>query len=177
MLKDEILKLARETVEEFVLKRKIKNEPEILSSELKNDKSGVFVTLKKDGELRGCIGTIRATKNNIAQEIISNAISAAEYDPRFNPVRAEELDQLKYSVDILSEEEEISSIDELDPFKYGVIVQEGYKRGLLLPNLEGIDTAEDQVNIAMKKAGIIGNKKVRLFRFEVVRYEEDIKRS
>ena len=110
------------------------------------------------------------TQENIAQEIIKNAISAAVDDPRFSPVNASELEDLTISVDVLSPPEEISDISELDPKKYGVIVSSGYKKGLLLPDLEGVDTAEEQVDIARRKAGIYPDEKVKLYRFEVKRY-------
>jgi len=129
-----------------------------------------FVSLKKKGNLRGCIGTFIPTQENIAQEIIKNAISAAVDDPRFSPVTISELGDLTISVDVLSPPEEISDISELDPKKYGVIVSSGYKKGLLLPDLEGVDTAEEQVDIARRKAGIYPDEKVKLYRFEVKRY-------
>ena len=110
------------------------------------------------------------TQENIAQEIIKNAISAAVDDPRFSPVTASELGDLIISVDVLSPPEEISDISELDPKKYGVIVSSGYKKGLLLPDLEGVDTAEYQIDIAKRKAGIYPDEKVKLYRFEVKRY-------
>ncbi|HPX04287.1 MAG TPA: AMMECR1 family protein, partial [Synergistaceae bacterium] len=118
----------------------------------------------------GCIGTISATEENIAKEIIQNAISAAVRDPRFPPVTSSELKDLVYSVDILGETEDIDSPEELDVKKYGVIVSSGYKKGLLLPNLEGIDSVDEQIWIAMQKAGIRKGERIRLQRFEVVRY-------
>ena len=129
------------------------------------------MSLKGEGRLRGCIGTISPVQNNIAEEIIDNAVSAASRDPRFHAVQPEELDQLVYSVDVLGETEEISSEEELDVTRYGVVVSRGYKRGLLLPNLEGVDTVEDQIAIAKRKAGIPESAQdVRLERFEVVRH-------
>jgi hypothetical protein len=115
-------------------------------------------------------GTISATEENIAKEIIQNAISAAVRDPRFPPVTSSELKDLVYSVDILGETEDIDSPEELDVKKYGVIVSSGYKKGLLLPNLEGIDSVDEQIWIAMQKAGIRKGERIRLQRFEVVRY-------
>ena len=135
-------------------------------------KAGVFVSIKKNGSLRGCIGTVFPQRANIFEEVIYNAISAGTNDPRFYPVKPEELDGLKYSVDVLGEPKAISSIEELDPKKYGVIVTSGAKRGLLLPDLDGINTPEEQVYIAMKKAGIFPGEKVSLERFEVKRYRE-----
>ncbi len=169
MSENQIVKMARETVEEYILHGKRKEEPEQLTPEMKK-KRGVFVSIKKNGKLRGCIGTTRPTQSNIAQEIISNAISAANHDPRFSAVRSEELEQLEFSVDILGEKEPVDSLEELDPVKYGVIVEKDHRSGLLLPDLEGIDTAAKQVEIAKKKAGISPGENVDLYRFEVKRY-------
>ncbi len=167
---DNYVQLARKSLEEYVLTgRKIKI-PEGIEEELLRRRAGCFVSLKKDGMLRGCIGTIAPTKQSLAEEIIENAINAAVNDPRFDPVEPEELEYLVYSVDILGEAEEISSPKELDVKKYGVIVTKGYKRGLLLPNLDGIDTVEEQIRIAKQKAGILENETVKLERFEVVRH-------
>lgn len=123
--------------------------------------------------LRGCIGTTAPTEENIAKEIIQNAISAGTKDPRFRPVEEDELPDIIYSVDVLEEPESIESIDELDVNKYGVIVQKGLRRGLLLPNLYGIDTPEEQVAIALEKARIEPHEKYKMKRFKVVRYEQE----
>ena len=136
-----------------------------------SNRAGVFVSLKEEGRLRGCIGTIAPVRASIAEEIIENAISAATKDPRFQAVEPEELDRLIYSVDVLGETEEISSEAELDVKRYGVVVSRGYKRGLLLPNLDGVDTVDEQVTIAKRKAGIPEDAEdIRLERFEVVRH-------
>ncbi|MBA7554489.1 hypothetical protein ES705_47110 [subsurface metagenome] len=164
------VRLARETIESYIKQRKIIIPPLDLPGEMINQKAGVFVSLKKNGNLKGCIGTIMPVQENIAQEIIKNAISAAVDDPRFSPVTASELGDLIISVDVLSLPEEISDILELDPKKYGVIVSSGYKKGLLLPDLEGVDTAEEQVDIARRKAGIYPDEQAKLYRFEVKRY-------
>ena len=164
------VRLAQETVENYIKQGKIITPPLGLPGDMINQKAGVFVSLKKNGNLRGCIGTFIPTQENIAQEIIKNAISAAVDDPRFSPVTASELGDLTISVDVLSPPEEISDISELDPKKYGVIVSSGYKKGLLLPDLEGVDTAGEQVDIAKRKAGIYPDEKVKLYRFEVKRY-------
>lgn len=168
---DEYVRLARQTLESYTVNRKIIQKPDNLSKELTDNRAGVFVSLKLNGNLRGCIGTISPTTQSIADEIIQNAISAGTEDPRFPPVSEEELKRLIYSVDILGCAEKIQSTDELNPEKYGVIVSVGHKRGLLLPNLEGIDTAEEQVSIALKKAGISPAENYRLERFEVVRHK------
>ena len=164
------VRLARETIENYVKYVKIISPSKDLPEEMIKQKAGVFVSLKKNGNLRGCIGTFMPTQENIAQEIIKNAISAAVDDPRFSSVTASELNDLTISVDILSSPEEISDISQLDPKKYGVIVSSGYKKGLLLPDLEGVDTIEEQVDIAKRKAGIYPGEKVKLYRFEVKRY-------
>lgn len=134
-------------------------------------RSGAFVSIHKDDMLRGCIGTISAACDNLLDEIIYNSISACSNDPRFEPVREDELYDLDIKVDILYESEEINSKEELDVKKYGVIVEKGLKRGLLLPNLEGINDVNQQVSIAMQKAGITDEKGMKLFRFEVERHE------
>jgi AmmeMemoRadiSam system protein A len=132
--------------------------------------AGVFVSLKKQGQLRGCIGTILPTQANAATEIIRNAVSAATADPRFPRVQPVELEQLEVSVDILGEPERIDSISKLDPRRYGVIVRRGSRSGVLLPDLEGVDTVEAQVSIACSKAGIHPDEPIEMYRFKVVRY-------
>ena len=164
------VRLARETIENYIKNGKMISPPNDLPDEIINQKAGVFVSIKKFGNLRGCIGTFMPTQENIAYEIIRNAISAAVDDPRFSPVTVSELNNLTISVDVLSSSEEISNISELNPKKYGVIVSSGYKKGLLLPDLEGVDTAEEQVDIAKRKAGIYPGEKIKLYRFEVKRY-------
>ena len=145
--------------------------PDGLPDEMLNKKAGVFVSLHKNGRLRGCIGTISPTRPNIAHEIIQNAVSAGLSDTRFEQVEEAELPYLTYKVDVLSAPEAISSPKELDVKRYGVIVTSGYKRGLLLPNLDGIDTVEEQIAIARKKAGISERESIKLERFEVIRHE------
>lgn len=164
------VRLARETIENYIKYEKVIAPPLNLPKEMINQKAGVFVSLKKFGNLRGCIGTFMPTQENIAQEIIKNAISSAIEDPRFSSVNATELEELTISVDILSAPEEVDDISHLDPKKYGVIVSSGYKKGLLLPDLKGVDTAGEQVDIARCKAGIYPDEKVKLHRFEVKRY-------
>ena len=146
--------------------------PDDLLEELRSKRAGVFVSLKMHGRLRGCIGTILPVTDSVAEEIADNAVSAGCRDPRFTPVKEEELDQLVYSVDVLGETEEIASPEELDVKEYGVIVSKGRKRGLLLPNLEGVDTVEEQISIAMQKAGIDETETgVKLERFRVIRHK------
>ena len=145
--------------------------PDGLPDEMIKTRAGVFVSLHKNERLRGCIGTISATTACVAKEIIENAVKAGLSDPRFDPVTASELPYLTYKVDVLSDAEPISGPGELDVKRYGVIVSSGYKRGLLLPNLDGVDTVEEQISIARRKAGIRDNAPVNLERFEVVRHE------
>ncbi|HHT64151.1 MAG: AmmeMemoRadiSam system protein A [Bacillota bacterium] len=161
--------LARRALEAYVTEGKIIEPPKELSDFFLK-RAGIFVSIKKHGQLRGCIGTVEPTQENLALEIIHNALSAGTRDPRFNPVSPDELNELTYSVDMLYPPEPISGIDELDPQKYGVIVRSGTKSGLLLPMLEGIDTPREQVEIARQKAGIRPGESVKLSRFEVVRY-------
>jgi AmmeMemoRadiSam system protein A len=136
---------------------------------LQGEKAAAFVSLKKNGQLRGCIGTILPYHDNLAEEIVNNAISAGLHDPRFSPVNRQEIDQLVYSVDVLGQPETCTR-KELDPKKYGVIVSRGRKRGVLLPDLEGVDTVEEQLEIALQKAEIPRNQKYEIERFEVKRF-------
>ena len=145
--------------------------PDIDAAPLLAERAGAFVSIKKLGALRGCIGTISPVQDNLAEEIVNNAISACSRDPRFDPVRREELADLNVSVDVLSEAEPVNSLSELDVIRYGVIVSKGYRRGLLLPNLEGVDSVEEQISIALSKAGINPSEGYSVERFEVVRHE------
>lgn len=169
---DPYVTLARASVEHFVREGTPLPRPEDLPEEMLTQRAGVFVSLHEHGRLRGCIGTIGPVTPCIADEIIRNGISACSEDPRFDPVRPAELDQLEISVDVLGEAEDIASISELDPQRYGVIVTNGMRRGLLLPMLDGVDTIEEQVDIACRKGGIApGEPGTTLQRFEVVRHE------
>lgn len=163
-----LTRYARQVVEKYLSKEPLP-EPDDLK-EYRKERAGVFVSIKKHGQLRGCIGTTEPTQPNLLAEIRQNAISAAFRDPRFDPVTPDELDDLVYSVDVLKPAEPISGIEELDPKRYGVIVRSGRRTGLLLPNLEGIETASEQVAIARRKAGIGADEPVELMRFEVERY-------
>ncbi len=167
-----LVSLARRTIEEYILKRKVIKPPPLheMSPEMKQ-KAGVFVSLKKRGELRGCIGTFLPSTENVACEVIKNAISSATEDPRFPPVSPEELKELEISVDVLSDPELVKGKEELDPKVYGVIVESGWRRGLLLPDLEGVDTVDQQISIAMAKAGIRPGEPIKIYRFKVDRYK------
>lgn len=163
--------LARAAIEKWVRERKILDPGprEKLPEELRG-RAGAFVSLKKGGELRGCIGTFQPTRENLAEEIVSNAISAATRDPRFPPVTPDELPELDISVDVLSDPEPVEDLSELDPRTYGVIVQSGGRLGLLLPDLEGVDTVEQQLDIARRKAGIGAHEPIHVYRFTVKRH-------
>ena len=164
-----LVEIAKKTVEEYVKTGKVLSLAEPPGPDLL-EKAGVFVSIKKHGNLRGCIGTFSPGTPNIAAETIANAVSAATKDPRFNPVIEDELAELVYSVDVLTAPELIHDIAELDPKKYGIILKSGYKSVLLLPDLEGVDTVEDQVRITRMKAGIFPDDKTEIYRFAVKRY-------
>jgi len=167
---DHFVILARQSLEYYVKKGHRLSNPSGLNGELTKQRAGVFVSLKMDGKLRGCIGTISPTRSSIADEIIENAISSGSKDPRFEPVHEYELPYLIYSVDVLKPSEPIKSMDELDVKRYGVIVRKGMRSGLLLPNLDGVDTPEEQVSIALRKAGISDHDTYTMERFEVIRH-------
>lgn len=166
---DAYVRLARLSLETYVTTGKTVDLPGNLPDALLYTRAGAFVSLHKDGALRGCIGTIDPVQSNLAFEIVKNAVSAS-HDPRFSPVTPDELPDIVYSVDVLGEPEVIRSEEELDVRRYGVIVSDGLRRGLLLPDLPGVSTPHEQVEIARKKAGIAPNAKVMLSRFEVVRH-------
>jgi len=164
-----IVKLAKDTVESYVREGEVPSLPEELTPEMK-ERTGVFVSIHKRGDLRGCIGTFEPVSNNVAEEIIANAISSATRDPRFPPISVSELDDLEYNVDILTRPEPVKDKSQLDAQKYGVIVESGFRRGLLLPDLEGVDSVEEQIRICRLKAGISDDEPVNLYRFEVRRF-------
>ena len=168
---DPYISLARMTLETYIKEGRIIKPPKDIPYEMFENKAGAFVTIKKKDSIRGCIGTIYPTRKNIAEEIIQNAISAGTRDPRFPSVDEDELECLIYSVDIMGEPEPIDSVLDLDAKKYGVIVRSGNKSGLLLPNIEGIDTPEEQVYIALQKAGIRRHEEYTMERFEVIRHK------
>lgn len=178
--------LAKKAVENYVKERKVIEAPRDLPKEFFEKRAGTFVTIEKNGKLRGCIGTYLPTKVNIVEEVIHNAIAAASQDYRFGPIQEEELPHLSYIVYILSQPELVKDISELDPKRYGIIVKtfpisslsdvifNGHfvaKTGLLLPDLEGIDTIEKQIFIACQKGNIDPKKeKILLYKFEVKKY-------
>ncbi len=167
---DSYVRLARETIEKYIARGEKNTVPGWVPAEMTERKAGVFVSIHKEGRLRGCIGTIQPVRRSVAEEIICNAVSAATGDPRFDPVRPEELNRLEINVDVLSMPERIKSKDELDVKRYGVIVSSGSRRGLLLPDLDGIDTVDEQIDIARKKGGISPRDNITLERFEVIRH-------
>lgn len=168
---DEYVKLAKKSLESYILRGKVLDMPDDLPKELVSKQAGAFVSIHKAGRLRGCIGTILPTTECVAAEIIQNAISASTRDTRFNPISPEELPDLEINVDVLSEPEPISSPDELDVKRYGVIVSNGNRRGLLLPDLDGVDSVAQQISIARQKGGIGMDEPVQLQRFEVIRHK------
>ncbi len=167
---DAYVALARRTIEEYARARQVPELPEGLPEEMYQERAGVFVSIKENGSLRGCIGTIEPSSESLAQEIIYNAVSASARDPRFSPVEPEELDRLTITVDVLGPVEPVDSPLMLDVKRYGIIVSREGSRGLLLPNLDGVDTVEEQIGIAKRKAGIGENEEVELMRFEVQRH-------
>ena len=167
---DAFVRLARHSLETYVRTGRRAALPDGLPAELLQTRAGAFVSLKVDGRLRGCIGTTEPTASSLAEEILRNAVSAGTQDPRFDAVMKEELPSLTYSVDVLGKAEPVASEAELDPKRYGVIVTAGRKRGLLLPDLAGVDTVAEQVAIARQKAGIRDGEPVTFERFTVVRH-------
>ncbi|MCK8061549.1 MULTISPECIES: AmmeMemoRadiSam system protein A [unclassified Fusibacter] len=171
-LEDDYVKLARNVINTFVL---MGDRPQVDPNDYAIDKEahGCFVSIKNDSGLRGCIGTIHPTRDSLIDEIVDNAIKACSEDPRFDPIYEDELADLRVSVDILLPPEPIESEEDLDPQRYGVIVEAGFKRGLLLPMLEGIETVGEQLRIAKSKAGI-EDEPYHLMRFKVIRHEADL---
>ncbi len=164
-----LVELAKKSIEAYVREGTTIGLPDPMPAEM-SGKAGVFVSIKKRGELRGCIGTFQPSSECIGSETVTNAISAATKDPRFSPVVEEELGDLTYSVDVLSCPEKVSGLSDLNPKKYGIIVVSGFRRGLLLPDLQGVDTVEEQLKITKMKAGILPHEEVEIYRFEVIRY-------
>jgi AmmeMemoRadiSam system protein A len=167
---DPYVKLARQSLEAYIRNGTFIQVPDGLPEEMLKTRAGAFVSIHKHGKLRGCIGTISPTAENVAQEIIRNAVSASTRDPRFDPISEDELKWLEINVDVLGKPEKIDSTADLDVKRYGVIVSCGYKRGLLLPDLDGVDTPQQQIAIAMQKGGIRESDPYTLERFEVVRH-------
>jgi len=169
-MKSNHVSIAKRAIEEYLKTGKIPQVDGVLSdNDEKDEVKGVFVSLKKNGRLRGCIGTIEG-RFPLEKEIIMNAIASATEDPRFPPLKIEEINEIDISVDVLEKEEMVKEISELNPDVYGVIVEKGYKKGLLLPSLPGVDTPEEQIEIAKDKAGIIGEDFL-LKKFKVTRYD------
>ncbi|MCE5314377.1 MAG: AmmeMemoRadiSam system protein A [Armatimonadota bacterium] len=165
------VELAMMAISEYLQVGNLPGLPNDVPGELLETRAGAFVCLKRDGQLRGCIGTIEPVMDNLALEIMENAVSAATRDPRFMPVQMRELDGIVCSVDVLSPSEEVHDIRDLDPKRYGVIVESGQRRGLLLPDLDGVDSVDQQIDIARRKAYINHADQIKLYRFEVLRYD------
>ena len=170
---DAYLQLARHSLENYVRNHTKIDIPANLPPEMLTTRAGAFVSIKKAGELRGCIGTFLPVRDNLAAEIIANAVAAGTEDPRFPSVTEAELDELVYDVDVLSAPEPIDNPLKLNVKRYGVIVgsRDGRRRGLLLPDLDGIDSVEQQISIARQKGGISPDEEIDLWRFEVTRHE------
>ena len=164
-----LVQLAKKTIAAYVSEGKRIRPPAELTPEMEK-RAGVFVSIHKGEELRGCIGTIEPARSNVAEEIIANAVAAATQDPRFDPVTPGELKDLEINVDVLTEPQPVADPATLDPKKYGVIVECGYRRGLLLPDLPGVDSVQEQINICCAKGGIRPGEPVKLYKFEVNRY-------
>jgi len=163
-----LVELALQAIREYLENRTlIRPATELL--EAYSAPAGVFVSLKKDGQLRGCVGTYRPERETVAEEVVHNAIASAVRDPRFSPLHLRELEAIECSVDVLSPPEPTAP-GKLDPYRYGVIVVQGTRRGLLLPDVEGIRSVEAQIRIAKEKAGISVDEACQLFRFQVQRY-------
>ena len=167
---DDYVKLAIDSIYSYIKDKKVLDINSISNDELINNKAGVFVSIHKFNELRGCIGTIYPMYDSIGEEIINNSISASIKDYRFDEVKEDELDYLDINVDVLMEPEKINSKEDLDIKKYGVIVSSGVKRGLLLPDIEGINSVDEQIEIAKRKASILDDEDISLERFEVIRH-------
>ncbi len=167
-----LVRLAAEAIQAFVVEQRVLDPPESLFAQVPeaHDPAGAFVSLKRGGQLRGCIGSTAPTRPTLAAEVINSAIRAATRDPRFPAVDRVELDDLVVSVDILRAPVPIHHLSELDPRRYGVIVRSGLKQGVLLPDIEGIDSVMDQVAVARDKAGLTPEEVAEFFRFEVTRY-------
>lgn len=170
---DPVVDLATRAIHMLVKHGRTQSVSEPIPVEMRG-RAGVFVSIKKHGLLRGCIGTFFPAEQTIAHEVIANAIKSASADPRFPAVTETELDALTISVDILSEPEDCDQ-SQLDPARFGVIVESGWRRGLLLPNLEGVESIADQVSIAKSKAGISEEEPVRLLRFTVTRHQNPVR--
>ena len=174
---DPYIALAKKTIETYLKSGQMIESGTDLDKQLLNERKGVFICFKNKGELRGCIGTFLPVYDNVAEEIINNTIAAASEDPRFLPITVEELKELKITIDLLSEPEKVADnkIKSLDPKKYGIVVKsvDGFKSGLLLPDLEGVDTVAEQLRITCQKAGLDPDKeKIVVYKFTVSRHEE-----
>lgn len=163
------ISLAKESIHHYLNHREKLSCPDPLSKDLEA-RSGAFVSIKKLKQLRGCIGTLEPCEPNLAMEIIENALKAALHDPRFSPVTSEELQDLTYSIDVVRPLEKVSSLEELDPEIYGLVVKSNGKQGVLLPDLEGVSSTEEQIQICRTKGKIPNDEPVEMYRFKVDRF-------
>ena len=168
---DLYVKWARQCIETYIKTKKLPPMEEILPDNFLKTKAGVFVTIYEHGELRGCLGSVKPLKENLGQEIAHNAVSAATCDPRFSPIKKSEFPYLKIVVDVLTNPIPILSVMDLDVTKYGIIVENGDRKGVVLPGLSGIETPDQQIDVAKKKAGIEDDEEITLYRFEVKRHQ------
>ena len=168
---DVYVRLARQAIETYIATKRVMKLSETFDPNITKRKAGVFVTIRRDGELRGCIGTIKAKKKCVGEEIIANAIAAACKDERFEPLQPDQLDNLIISVDVIQNLIPILGVADLDSQLYGVMVEWQDHHAVLLPNLPGIDTPEQQISVAKRKAGIDEDEEITLYRFEVKRHQ------
>ena len=167
-----LVKLAAQAIETFLSDQRVIEPPETLFTEMPDARmrAGVFVCLKRQGELRGCVGTTEPVQGTLAKEVIENAIGSAIRDPRFPPIQRSELEDLEISVDVLGPAELVLDLSGLDHRRYGIILRSGLRHGVLLPDIEGINSVAEQVEVARKKAGLRSDDPVEIRRFEVKRY-------
>lgn len=163
------ISLAQDSIHHFLNHREKLSCPDPLSQDLRS-RSGAFVSIKKLQQLRGCIGTLEPCEPNLAMEIIENALKAALHDPRFSPVTTEELQELTYSIDVVRPLEKISTLEDLNPDIYGLVVKSNGKQGVLLPDLEGVNSTEEQIQICRAKGKIPEDEPIEMYRFKVERF-------
>ncbi len=165
------IRLARQAIAYYHENSEYMMIPDYVTEDMLNSRQGVFVSIKKQGKLRGCIGTINPTTDNVASEIIKNSVYAAFEDPRFMPVKKDEMAEVIITVDLLTKPEQTIK-ESLDIKRYGIVVRSGEKSGIILPNIKDIESVDEQIDVAMRKAGILDDEEYKIYRFEVIRHEE-----